>query len=41
VSFLITLMARARTALREGTFDHWSSEWLARYRATATATAPV
>ena len=38
VSFLITLMARARAALREGTFDHWSSEWLARYRATPAAT---
>jgi queuine tRNA-ribosyltransferase len=39
VAFLITLMARAREALRQGTFDHWSSEWLTRYRATAGATA--
>jgi queuine tRNA-ribosyltransferase len=39
VTFLITLMARAREALREGSFDHWSSEWLARYRASTPASA--
>lgn len=34
VSFLITLMRDARTALRTGTFDAWSQNWLARYHAT-------
>ncbi len=34
VSFLITLMRDARTALRSGTFDAWSQNWLARYHAT-------
>ena len=34
VSFLITLMRDARAALRTGTFDAWSREWLARYHAT-------
>ncbi len=31
VSFLITLMRDARTALRNGTFDGWSRDWLLRY----------
>jgi queuine tRNA-ribosyltransferase len=39
VAFLIHLMQRARAALRDGTFDQWSSEWLARYRASAGAPA--
>ena len=36
VSFLITLMSDARTALRTGTFDAWSRDWLLRYH-TKTA----
>jgi queuine tRNA-ribosyltransferase len=31
VHFLIALMRRAREAIRAGTFDAWSREWLARY----------
>ena len=33
VSFLITLMRDARDALRAGTFDAWSQDWLTRYHA--------
>ena len=33
VSFLITLMRDARNALRTGTFDAWSQNWLTRYHA--------
>lgn len=33
VTFLIDLMRDARVALQNGTFDAWSSQWLARYRA--------
>ncbi|MCC7054050.1 MAG: tRNA guanosine(34) transglycosylase Tgt [Gemmatimonadaceae bacterium] len=33
VSYLITLMADARAALRAGTFASWSADWLTRYRA--------
>jgi queuine tRNA-ribosyltransferase len=36
VSYLIALMADARTALRAGTFASWSSQWLARYHAAGT-----
>jgi queuine tRNA-ribosyltransferase len=39
VHFLIDLMRQARASLRDGTFDAWSTEWLARYHAgTAPAT---
>ncbi len=31
VHFLIALMRRAREAIRAGTFDVWSRDWLARY----------
>jgi queuine tRNA-ribosyltransferase len=34
VHFLIALMRRAREAIRAGTFDAWSREWLARYHST-------
>jgi queuine tRNA-ribosyltransferase len=33
VTFLISLMAEARAALREDRFASWSAAWLARYRA--------
>jgi len=35
VTFLLTLMADARTALREDRFASWSAAWLTRYRAAA------
>ena len=35
VTFLLDLMAEARTALREARFASWSAAWLARYRAGA------
>ncbi|MFM8779876.1 MAG: tRNA-guanine transglycosylase, partial [Gemmatimonadota bacterium] len=35
VTFLLTLMADARTALREDRVASWSAAWLARYRAAA------
>jgi queuine tRNA-ribosyltransferase len=35
VTFLLTLMADARTALREDRFASWSAAWLARYRAAS------
>jgi queuine tRNA-ribosyltransferase len=38
VHFLVALMRAARDALRTGTFDAWSREWLARH-ATQTAHA--
>ena len=31
VHFLVALMRRAREAIRAGTFDAWSRDWLARY----------
>ena len=31
VHFLVTLMRSARRAIREGTFDAWSHDWLLRY----------
>ena len=34
VHFLIALMRRARSAIRAGTFDAWSREWLAHYHST-------
>ncbi len=37
VSFLITLMRDARTALRTGTFDGWSQDWLTRYHAKTSS----
>lgn len=35
VHFLIALMRRAREAIRAGTFDGWSREWLLRYHSKA------
>ncbi|MEJ2677991.1 MAG: tRNA guanosine(34) transglycosylase Tgt [Gemmatimonadota bacterium] len=32
VRFLVRLMERARTAIAAGEYDHWSKDWLARYR---------
>jgi queuine tRNA-ribosyltransferase len=32
VAFLLDIMRDVRAALRAGTFDAWSAEWLARYR---------
>ena len=34
VHFLVSLMRTARSAIRDGTFDGWSRDWLARYLAT-------
>ena len=31
VHFLVALMREARDAIRAGTFDGWSREWLARH----------
>jgi queuine tRNA-ribosyltransferase len=31
VHFLVTLMRQARDAIRHGTFDGWSQQWLDRY----------
>ncbi len=39
VSFLITLMRDARAALRDGTFDGWSRDWLTRYHDSTTSAA--
>src|SRR5690606_19786403 len=33
IHFLVTLVADARTAIREGRYQAWSREWLSRYRA--------
>lgn len=33
VTFLLAVMAAARNALANATFDAWAAEWLARYRA--------
>ena len=33
IRFLVRLAERARSRIREGTFESWSDEWLARYRA--------
>ncbi|HKG92556.1 MAG TPA: tRNA guanosine(34) transglycosylase Tgt [Gemmatimonadaceae bacterium] len=35
VHFLVALMRDARRALREGSFDAWSRDWLARFHARA------
>ena len=35
VHFLIALMRRAREAIRTGTFDTWSRDWLERYHSKA------
>jgi queuine tRNA-ribosyltransferase len=32
-AFLIGLMRRAREAIIDGTFESWSTSWLARYHA--------
>jgi queuine tRNA-ribosyltransferase len=37
VHFLIDLMRQARATLQAGTFDAWSTEWLARYHANTVA----
>ncbi|MDQ6831014.1 MAG: tRNA guanosine(34) transglycosylase Tgt [Gemmatimonadota bacterium] len=36
VHFLVRLMADARRALRDGTFDGWSRDWLVRYHSRST-----
>jgi queuine tRNA-ribosyltransferase len=41
VHFLVALMARARTALADGTFDAWSTAWLERYLAGERARGAV
>jgi queuine tRNA-ribosyltransferase len=38
VHFLIALMRRARAAIRAGTFDAWSRDWLARYHSKQATT---
>ena len=38
VHFLIALMRRAREAIRAGTFDAWSRNWLARYHSRQATT---
>lgn len=40
VHFLVALMRDARTAIRAGTFDAWSSDWLLRYHSSSSATTP-
>jgi queuine tRNA-ribosyltransferase len=35
LTFLFELMRTARETLRDGTFDSWSADWLARYRVSA------
>ena len=40
VTFLIQLMAQARTALRAGDFPGWSRAWLQRYRERSARSAP-
>ena len=37
VHFLVDLMGRARAAIRDGTFDRWSADWLARYHSKPEA----
>jgi len=37
--FLVDLAAKARQAIREGRYDGWSAEWIARFRAPKTAAA--
>jgi queuine tRNA-ribosyltransferase len=37
VHFLVRLMRDARNAIRAGTLDAWSREWLARYHSRSTA----
>ena len=37
VTFLCHIMRDARSALRAGTFEAWSAEWLLRYRGGSTA----
>jgi queuine tRNA-ribosyltransferase len=39
LTFLLDVMRGARESLRAGTFESWSEEWLARYRASPTAVA--
>ena len=36
VHFLVALMRRARAAIIDGSFDGWSSDWLARYHSRPT-----
>lgn len=40
LTFLMTLMAETRVRLAEGSFEHWSSEWLRRYRAGTKRNQP-
>jgi queuine tRNA-ribosyltransferase len=41
VHFLIDLMRQARASLRDGTFDAWSTAWLARYHAGVSAATAI
>jgi queuine tRNA-ribosyltransferase len=38
IRFLVRLAERARDRIADGTFDSWSDEWLARYRAARAET---
>ena len=40
VTFLLTLMAEARTRISDGSFASWSADWVARYAARSARTAP-
>ena len=39
VHFLVAVMRQARATLRDGSFDSWSREWLARYHAGSAGAA--
>ncbi|HEU4989810.1 MAG TPA: tRNA guanosine(34) transglycosylase Tgt [Gemmatimonadaceae bacterium] len=39
VHFLVALMREARAAVREGTFDGWSRDWLGRYHSRTSTSA--
>lgn len=38
IRFLVRLTERARARIQDGTFERWSEEWLARYRAARAET---
>lgn len=39
VHFLVSLMRQARDAIRDGTFDGWSQQWLDRYHSRTSTSA--
>ncbi|MDQ6611579.1 MAG: hypothetical protein M3Y64_04025, partial [Gemmatimonadota bacterium] len=41
VTFLMTIMHDARSALRGGNFTAWSADWLLRYRRGAKDAEPL